>query len=140
MMKRFFLALLGAGLFLGVVPARAATSLAEVTPQNIGSGTFRLTSKAGRDHTVEFVIRRDIRGISLPDRAGYLSNPAVDGNTLGQRLKPELHGKTQTYRFSVPEEKVSGSVFTLWGYGVAAGEPGVTYEFRLGQFWKPHKE
>lgn len=139
-MKRFFLGLLGTGLLLGAAPVRASTSLAEVTPQNIESGTFRLTSKAGRDHTVEFVIRRDIRTISLPDRAGYLSNPAVDGNTLGKRLKPELQGKTQTYRFSVPEEKVAGSVFTLWGYGAAAGEPGVTYQFRLDQFRKPRKE
>lgn len=139
-MKRFFLGWLGMGLFLGVVPVRASTSLAEVTPQNIESGTFRLTSKAGQDHTVEFVIRRDIHNISLPERSGYLSNPAVDGNTLGKRVKPELHGKTQTYRFSVPEEQVASSVFTQWGYGTAAGEPGVTYQFRLQQFWKPHKE
>jgi hypothetical protein len=140
MMRRFFVGLLGASLFLGVVPVRALTSLAEVTPQNIESGTFRLTSRAGRDHTVEFVIRRDIRDISMPERAGYLSNPAVDGNTLGKRVKPEQKGKTQTFRFSVPEEKVSGSVFTLWGYGLAAGEPGVTYQFRLEQFWKSRKE
>lgn len=139
-MKRFFLGLLGTGLLLGVLPVRAATSLAEVTPQNIEGGTFRLTSRAGRDHTVEFVIRRDIHTVSLPDRAGYLSNPAVDGNTLGKRVKQEQRGKMQTYRFSVPEEKVAGSVFTLWGYGTAAGEPGVTYQFRLDQFWKPRKE
>jgi hypothetical protein len=140
MMRRFFLGLLGTSLFLGVVPIRASTSLAEVTPQNIESGTFRLTSKAGRDHTVEFVIRRDIHTISLPERAGYLSNPVVDGNTLGKRVKPESQGKTQTYRFSIPEEQVAGSVFTLWGYGTAAGEPGVTYQFRLDQFRKPRKE
>ena len=140
MMQRFVLGLLGAALFLGVVPVRATTSLAEVTPQNIESGTFRLTSRMGRDHTVEFVIRRDIHTVSLPDRAGYLSNPAVDGNTLGKRVKPEQQGKTQTFRFSVPEAKVVGSIFTLWGYGAAAGEPGVTYRFRLDQFWKPRKE
>lgn len=139
-MIRFFLGLLGVGLLLGVAPVRAATALADVTPQNIKSGTFRLTSKAGPDRTVEFVIRRDIHNVSLPDRAGYLSNPAVNGNTLGKRLKHEQRGKTLTYRFSVPEEEVSGSVFTLWGYGAAAGEPGVTYQFRLGQFWKPRKD
>lgn len=139
-MRRFFLGLLGTVLFLGVVQVRAATSLAEVTPQNIESGTFRLTSRAGRDHTVEFVLRRDIRTISLPERSGYLSNPAVDGNSIGRRVKQEPQGKTQTYRFSVPEEKVAGTVFTLWGYGAAAGEPGVTYQFRLDQFWKPRKE
>lgn len=139
-MKRFALGLLGAGVLLGAVPVRASTSLAEVTPQNIESGTFRLTSKSGRDHTVEFVIRRDIRAVSLPERSAYLSNPAADGNTLGKRVKPELQGKTQTYRFSVPEAKVVGSIFTLWGYGAAAGEPGVTYQFRLDQFWKPRKE
>ncbi|MCC2669753.1 MAG: hypothetical protein K0Q72_2224 [Armatimonadetes bacterium] len=139
-MKRFFLGLLGASLFLGVVPAQALTSLAEVTPQNIESGTFRLTSKAGRNHTVEFVIRRDIRKIELPKRAGYLSNPAVDGNTLGKRVKLEQEGMTQTFRFSIPEEKVAGSVFTLWGYGAAAGEPNVTYQFHLDQFRKPRKD
>jgi hypothetical protein len=139
-MKRFFLGLLGTGVFLGVVPARALTSLAPVTPQNIQSGTFRLTSRAGRDDTVEFVIRRDIHNISLPDRAGYLSNSAVDGSALGKRVQPAQRGKIQTYRFSIPAEKVAGSVFTLWGYGAAAGEPGVTYQFRLDQFWKPRKE
>ena len=138
-MQRCLLGLLGTGLLLGAVPARALTALAPVTPQNIESGTFRLTSKAKPDHTVEFVIRRDIRRVELPERSGYLSNPAVDGNTLGKRLKPELRDKTQTYRFSVPEEKVAGSTFTLWGYGAAAGEPGVTYQFRLEQFWKPEK-
>lgn len=135
-MRRFFLGLLGAGLLLGAVPVAAVTKLAPVTPANIKSGTFRLTAKAGRDHTVEFVIRRDIRNVELPERGGYLSNSAVDGNGLGKRLKPEVQGKTQTYRFSVPEDKVAGSVFTLWGYGAAAGEPGVTYQFRLEQFWK----
>ena len=139
-MQRFLLGLVGASLFLGVASAQAATSLAEVTPQNIESGTFRLTSRVRRDHTVEFVIRRDIRSISLPERAAYLSNPEAEGNTLGKRVKPEQGGKTQTYRFSVPEEKVAGSVFTLWGYGTAAGEPGVSYQFRLAQFWKPRKE
>lgn len=140
MRKPFFLVFLVAVLFQGVFPVRASTFLAEVTPQNIESGTFRLTALAGRDHTVEFLIRRDVRNISLPNRGGYLSNPAADGNTLGKRVKQEQHGKTYTYRFSVPEEKVSGSVFTLWGYGAAAGEPGVTYQFRLGQFWKPGRE
>jgi hypothetical protein len=139
-MKRILLGLAGASIFLGVAPARATTSLAEVTPQNIESGTFRLTSKAGRDHTVEFVIRRDIHTISLPERAGFVSNPATDGNTLGKRVKPEQQGKTQTYRFSVPDDKVAGTIFTLWGYGAAAGEPNVTYQFRLDQFWKPRKE
>jgi len=140
MEKRILLGLLGMGLLLGVIPVRATTSLAEVTPQNIESGTFRLTSKAGRDRTVEFVIRRDIQNVSLPERSAYLSNPTVDGNTLGIRVKPEQQGKTQTYRFSVPEEKVAGSIFTLWGYGAAAGEPNVTYRFRLDQFRKPRKE
>ena len=139
-MQRFLVGALGASLFLAVTPARAATSLAEVTPQNIESGTFRLTSRVKRDHSVEFVLRRDIRSISLPERAAYLSNPTVDGNTLGKRVKPEQQGKSQTYRFAVPEEKVAGSVFMLRGYGAAAGEPGVSYQFRLEQFWKPRKE
>ena len=138
-MRRFFLGLAGAGLLLGAVPVRALTKLARVTPANIESGTFRVTSKAGRDHNVEFVIRRDIRNVEMPERGGYLSN-SVDGNGLGKRLKPETQGKTQTYRFSVPEEKVAGSVFTLWGYGAAAGEPGVTFQFRLEQFWKSRKD
>jgi hypothetical protein len=140
MLKRILLGVLGAALVAGLVPARAATSLAAVTPQNIETGTFRLTSKAGRNHTVEFVVRRDIRRVELPDRSAYLANPATDGNTLGRRVKPELQGKTLTYRFSVADDKVPGSVFTLWGYGAAAGEPGVTYQFRLEQFWKPRKE
>lgn len=140
MTQRFFLGLLGASLMLGAAPVRALTSLAEVTPQNIKSGTFRLAAKSGRDHTVEFVIRRDTHNVELPDRSAYLSNPAIDGNTIGRRVKREEHGKTQTYRFSVPEDKVAGSLFTLWGYGAAAGEPGVTYQFRLDQFWKPRKE
>ena len=138
-MKQVILGLMAVGLSLGCVSAQAATSLAEVTPKNIHDGTFRLTCKSARNHTVEFVIHRDIQNVTMPDRAGYVST-SIDGNRIGTRVKREQHGKTQVYRFSLPEIQVAGSHFTLWGYGAAAGEPGVTYQFHLDSFWKPEKD
>ena len=138
-MRRLVLGLLAVGLLLETTTVWAATSLSEVTPQNIQKGTFRLTYKAAPNNTVEFVIRRDVRNISLPDRPGYVSNPKVDEPSLGRQVKREQHGSVQTFRFSVPSEQVPSSVFTLWGGGAAAGEAGVTYQFRLGEFWKARK-
>ena len=137
-MKRAVVGLLAAGLFLESTAAWADTSLMYVTPQNIQDGTFRLKSKASRNHTVEFVIRRDVRNIDGPGRSAYLSDPTVDGKGLGTQVKLEERGKIWTFRFSVPVEKVTSSVFTLWGGGLV-GE-GVTYRFELGQFWKPNKD
>ena len=126
------------GLLLGCATAWADTALMFVTPQNIKRGTFRLTSRASRNHMVEFVIRRDVQNVDGPGRSGYLSNPKVDEKGLGTPVKLEQHGKILTFRFSVPEEQVADSVFTLWGNGLT-GE-GVTYRFALGQFWTPHQD
>ena len=141
-MKRRGVGVAGTILLLGFLlwssKAWALTVLEVVTPKNINGGTFRLTARAAHHHRVEFVIRRDVRKVTDPGRSGYLSHPATDGNRLGTPLKLEEHDKTFTFRFSVPEDQVPGSVFTLWGYG--EGGEGVTFEFHLGQFWKPGKE
>jgi hypothetical protein len=126
------------GCLLASTAAWALTSLAFVTPQNIQGSTFRLKSKAARNNSVQFVIRRDISNIEGPGRKGYLSNPSVDEKSIGTPVKLEQDGKVLTFRFSVPKEKVADSVFTLWGNGMS-GE-GVTYRFELGQFWKPARE
>ena len=136
-MKRAVAVLAAVGLLMGCAAAWADTVLMYVTPQNIKSGTFRLRSKAKRNNTVEFVIRRDVSGISGPSRGAYLSNPTMDGKAIGTPVKLEQDGKLWTFRFSVPADRVADSVFTLWGGG-QAGE-GVTYRFRLGQFRKPDK-
>ena len=137
-MMRGAMGLAVAGLLLGGAAARADTILAFVTPQNIQEGTFRLKSKAARNHTVEFVIRRDVSKIDGPGRTAYLSNPTRDEKGLGTPVKLEEDGKILTYRFSVPKRQVADSVFTLWGGG-KLGE-GVTYRFRLGEFWKPDRD
>lgn len=124
-------------LLLGSTAAGADTALMFVTPQNIKGGTFSLTRKAARGNTVEFVIRRDVSKIDGPGRSGYLSNPAVDGKSIGTPVKLEQDGNTLVFRFSVPANRVEGSVFTLWGRGLD-GE-GVTYRFRLAEFWKREK-
>jgi hypothetical protein len=124
-------------LLLGVGTAQAETVLSYVTPKNLKDSTFRVRSKAGKNHVVEFVIRRDVRKIDGPGRAGYLSNPAIDDKSLGRPMKLEEHDQILTFRFSVPEEQVASTRFTLWGQGLR-GE-GVTYELKLGDFWKPAK-
>ncbi|HTE18827.1 MAG TPA: hypothetical protein VK689_10665 [Armatimonadota bacterium] len=137
-MKRAVAGLVAAGLLLGGTAAWADTVLMHVTPRNIQGGTFRLKSKAARNSTVEFVIRRDVSGISEPSPRGYLSNPLVDGKSIGKPVKLEQDGKLWTFRFTVPADQVADSVFTLWGGG-QVGE-GVTYRFRLAQFRKPAKD
>lgn len=124
-----------AGLLAAGTMAQAETLLSFVTPKNIKESTFRLTSKAGKNHSVEFVVRRDVHKIDGPGRAGYLSNPAIDGKSIGHPVKLEERDQVLTFRFSVPEGQVASTGFTLWGQGVQ-GE-GVTYEFKLGDFWKP---
>jgi hypothetical protein len=119
---------------MGSVAAWAETALMYVTPQNIKDGTFRLTSKASRNHTVDFVIRRDVRKLAQPSRSGYLS---IGTNSIGTPVKLEQDGKVQTFRFSVPEEKVADSVFTLWGSGRPSFGEEVTYQFKLADFRKP---
>jgi hypothetical protein len=137
-MKRAIAGLAAVGLLLGSTAVWAETALMYVTPQNIKGGTFRLTSKASRNNTVEFVIRRDVSKIEGPGRSAYLSNPKVDGRGLGTPVKLEEDGKVLIFPFSVPADRVADSVFTLWGGG-KVGE-GVTYRFRLAEFWKPRKD
>ncbi len=136
-MKRLFAGLAAAGLLAGSSAAWALTSLAKVTPQNIEKGTFRLKAREARNDSVEFVIQRDVRNISLPGRRAFLTNSETERKSLGTPVKLEEDGKLWTFRFTVPEEKVADTVFTLWGNG-QVGE-GVTYQFRLGEFWKPQK-
>lgn len=137
-MKLVVMGLAAVGLLLGDRPARAETALKLVTPQSIQGSTFRLTRKAVRKNMVEFVIRRDIRNIDTPGRSAFLSNPKLDQKGLGTPVKPEEGDQILTFRFSVPEEQVADSVFTLWGSGTR-GE-GITFRFALGEFWKPGKE
>ena len=137
-MNRAIAALAALGILMGGTAAGADTTLMFVTPENIKGGTFRLTARAARNKTVEFVIRRDISKVDGPGRRGYVSNPAVDPKGLGTPVKLEERGKVLTFRFSVPAEKVADSVFTLWGGG-QVGE-GVTHRFRLGEFWEPRKD
>ena len=137
-MKRWIAMVLGAGLLLaGGARVWALTTVAFVTPQNAAEVHFKVSSKAGKSHNVDFVIRRDVRGIDGPGRSGYLSNPAVDGKSLGRPVKLEERDNTLTYRFSVPEDQVADTRFTLWGQGLR-GE-GVTFELKLRDFWKPAK-
>jgi hypothetical protein len=132
--KRLIAGLIAAGALLVSTAAWAETALMFVTPQNIKSTTFRLKSKALRNNTVQFVIRRDISTISGPSQSGYLSNPKVDEKGIGTPLKMEQDGKIWTFRFSVPADQVADSTFTLWGAG-KIGE-GITYRFDLAQFRK----
>lgn len=129
---------LAVGLLLGATVVQADTALVLMAPQNLKTHAFKLTTKAGRDHTVEFTITRDVKGVDGPGRAGYLTDTNVPRRDLGTRVKLEERDQTLTFHFTVPEEKVSASVFTLWGQGLR-GE-GVTFEFQLGQFWKPKKD
>jgi hypothetical protein len=128
------------GLLMGSGAARAETALAFVTPQNLKESTFRVTSRASRNHTVQFVVRRDVRNIEGPSSAGYLSHPAINGKGLGKRIKPDVRGDIWTFRFSVPADQVRESVFTLWGAGMPRTGEGVTYRFNLGDFWKSDRE
>jgi hypothetical protein len=126
------------GLLFGAATVRADTALVIMTPQKLKDNAFKLTTKAARDHAVEFVITRDIKGIDGPGRAGYLWDKAAERNGLGTRVKLEERDDTLTFRFTVPEEKVASSVFTLWGQGIR-GE-GITFEFQLDQFRKTKKD
>ena len=126
-------AALAVGLLLGGATARADTALVFITPNNLKEHRFQVTARAGRNHTVEFAVRRDIRGIEGPGRQGYLSD--ADSKSLGTAVKREEElGKTLTFRFSLPEAKLATTRFTLWGQGLR-GE-GVTFRFRLAEFWK----
>lgn len=127
---------LAAALLLGCASARADTALVYVTPKNLKKNRFQLTARAGPNLTLEFVVRRDITGIDGPGRQGYLSDP--DSKSLGTPVKlEETAGKTLTFRFSLPEAKISTTTFTVWGQGLR-GE-GVTFQFRPADFWKPAK-
>jgi hypothetical protein len=137
-MKLIVASLAAVALLLGGGAASADTALVEVTPQTLKDANFTVTSKASRNHTVEFVIRRDVRNIDGPGRRGYLSHPAVDGKGLGTPVKLEEDGTILTFRFSVPADRLAGSVFTLWGQGL--GGEGVTYRFRLADFRKSKKD
>lgn len=134
-MKRLVAGIVLACFLAGRTAAWALTSLAKLTPQNIEKSTFRLKAREARNDTVEFVIQRDVRNISLPGRRAFLTNSETDRKSLGTPVKLQEDGKLWTFRFSVPEEKVADSVFTLWGNGQV--DEGVTYQFRLGEFWKP---
>jgi hypothetical protein len=122
-------------MLLATSTAWALTSLSIVTPKNIKGSTFTLTSKPVRNNSVQFVIRRNVRGIDGPGTTAYVTDPSMDPKRLGTPVKLEQDGKTFTFRFSVPAEKVKNSVFTLWGNGLAA--EGITFKFHLGEFWKP---
>jgi hypothetical protein len=126
-----------AGLLAAGTMARADTALVYVTPQSIKGSTFTLTSKPSRDNAVQFVIKRNVRGIDGPGTAAFVSHPETKGKGLGTPVKLERDGNTFTFRFSVGEDKVKDSVFTLWGHGI--GGEGVTFDFRLGEFWKPDR-
>ena len=131
---RALTAALAVGLLLGCAAARADTALVYVTPKNLKEHRFQLTARAGRNDTVEFVVRRDITGIEGPGRQGYLSD--ADSKNLGTPVKREEEpGKSLTFRFSLPATRVATTRFTLWGLG--RGGEGVTFEFRPADFWKP---
>lgn len=134
-MDRAIAVLATATLLLGSGGARADTALVYVTPKSIAGGDFRLTSRALRDNKVEFVIRRDVSKVAGPGRQAFLTDSRTSPKGLGALVRVKEQGHTLTYRFSVPTSKVADSIFTLWGHG-ARGE-GVTFRFRLGQFWKP---
>jgi hypothetical protein len=139
-MKRIVVGFVSVGILLGSTVAWADTTLRSVTPQNINDTAFRVTGRASRNRTVAFVIRRDVRHVSGPSRAGYLFNPAVDGKTIGRPVKLEERGNIWTFRFSIPESQVEGSVFTLWGAGKpTTPDQGVTYKFKLADFRKPER-
>ena len=110
--------------------ARADTALVFMSPKNLKEYAFTVASKPGKDKAVEYVIRRDVKGIDGPGTAGYLSK---DGDkTIGMPVKLREEGKTLEFRFTVPNDELATTVFTLWGQG-ARGE-GVTFRFRLSDF------
>lgn len=117
-------------LLAAMTAAWSETALAFVTPKNLKEYGFRLTSKAAKNHTVEFVIRRDVRDIDGPGRVGYLSK--AEDKTIGTPVKLHEEGKTLEFRFSVPADQLATTVLTLWGQG-ARGE-GVTFRFNLKDF------
>jgi hypothetical protein len=123
-----FLTLLG--LLAAMTAAWSETALAFVTPKNLKDYGFRLTSKAWKNDTVEFVIRRDVRNIDGPGTAGYLSK--AEDKSIGTPVKLHEGGKTLEFRFSVPADQLATTVFTLWGQG-ARGE-GITFRFKLQDF------
>lgn len=127
--------LLGVGLLFFGAGARADTALVHVTPENTKKWGFTVTGRK-RKSAVNFVIRRNIAGVEGPGRKGYLSR--VDDRSLGTPVKLEEKGKTLTFRFSVPASQVPETEFTLWGLGL--GGEGVTFDFRLADFWKPKRD
>ena len=109
-MKRAVLGVV-AGCVLGIGAASADTALVMMSPQNLKANRFTLESRTAKQESVEFVIRRDVRGIDGPGTAGYLSYPAVDGKSLGTpvKLETEHDGKVLKFRVSVPAEQVAES-------------------------------
>ena len=119
-----------AGLLLSAGALHAVTKLVFMSPANLKEHRFSLSSKPGKDKTVDYVIRRNIKGIDGPGRAGYLSK---DGDkSIGTRVNLREEQDTLEFRFSLPQDEVATSTFTLWGQG-ARGE-GVTFEFKLRDF------
>ena len=129
-MRRRTAGLAIAGLIFGAAAVQAETALMFMSPKNLKEVGFTLTSKAGKDKSVEYVVRREIKGIDGPGRAGYLSK---DGDkSIGTPVKLRAHGTMLEFRFSVPEDQLATTQFTLWGQG-ARGE-GVTFRFALKDF------
>lgn len=137
-MRRSDLSRAAAVVLLGSSAATAEPALMYITPQNMKGSTFTRESKSLRNDSVEFTIRRDVKGIDGPGRKAYLSNPDVDGKGPGALVKQTEDGNVWTFRFSAPAARLEGSIFTLWGQG-QIGE-GVTYRFRLSQFHKPPRD
>lgn len=131
-MRRTMTMLGTAGLLLSCTAAWAVSSLAEVTPQNLEQHRFTLTSKAVPGGTVEFVIRRDVRGISVPGKRAFVSDARTEPNSPGTPVKVEEDGHFQTFRFSVRQERIADSTFTLLSPGGAS--VGATYRFKLSTF------
>lgn len=123
-----FLTLLG--LLAAVTAAWSDTALVYITPKNLKEYGFRQTTKAGKNDTVEFVIRRDVRNIDGPGTAGYLAK--AGDKSIGTPVKLHEEGKTLEFRFAIPADQLATTVFTLWGQG-ARGE-GITFRFKLQDF------
>jgi hypothetical protein len=118
------------GLLLSAGALRAETALAFMSPKNLKEYRFELNSKPRKNKTVEYVIRRDIKGIDGPGRVGYLSK--LGDKNIGTLVKLREEGNTLEFRFSILVDQLESTVFTLWGQG-ARGE-GVTFRFNLKDF------
>ena len=128
-MKHFVTGLMAMALVAGA--SWAETALMFVTPTNIKDTTFTVKSKTVKRDAVEFVIRRDVKGIDRPASGAYLN---------GKEIKLKTDGNRWTYRFTVPKDQVANSVFTLWGAGAPGFGEGVTYRFNLADFRRGEKD